>query len=305
MEKYLCEICGKKHDIYYGVSSPEPDFLFDFSEEEREKRVEKVGFLLLINRIFLIVKGTIFIEVKDISKWVYFEVWARIEIEHFQKKLEEEENGNYDNPLFGKLENELYIYKNTKDLKVEIFFPAKEDEGDDVTFEIFDKNHAMFVDQKNGISKEKIIGWMQDMNHPKPNEKDSKKESFQVGFEKIIKKAKTDYLAKQKIFIIDVAEWSMLLFQIVSPTVLDSVKTEKGFVIYLPFDTSGEEAKEELERFKKTTYFEVFELDVFDGMPTYYLAFEDEKKLIKLCAKIIKDVYQVEVEKVEFDIMEP
>ena len=146
---------------------------------------------------------------------------------------------------------------------------------------------------------------MQDMNHPKPNEKDSKKESFQVGFEKIIKKAKTDYLAKQKIFIIDVAEGSMLLFQIVSPTILDSVKTEKGFVIYLPFDTSGEEAKEELERFKKTTYFEVFELDVFDGMPTYYLAFEDEKKLIKLCAKIIKDVYQVEVEKVEFDIMEP
>ena len=172
-------------------------------------------------------------------------------------------------------------------------------------FEVMDENHIMYGDQKNGISKEKIIGWMQDMNHPKPNEKDSKKESFQVGFEKIIKKAKTDYLAKQKIFIIDVAEGSMLLFQIVSPTILDSVKTEKGFVIYLPFDTSGEEAKEELERFKKTTYFEVFELDVFDGMPTYYLAFEDEKKLIKLCAKIIKDVYQVEVEKVEFDIMEP
>jgi len=305
MEKYLCEICGKKHDIYYGLGAMEPDYILRLSDEERTKRVEKVGLLLLIDKTFLIVKGTIFIEIKDISKWFSFKVWVRIEIKDFQDRLEEWENETFDNPLLGKLEGELYIYDKTKNLNVKILFPTKEGGSEDVIFEVMDENHIMYGDQKNGISKEKIIGWMQDMNHPKPNEKDSKKESFQVGFEKIIKKAKTDYLAKQKIFIIDVAEGSMLLFQIVSPTILDSVKTEKGFVIYLPFDTSGEEAKEELERFKKTTYFEVFELDVFDGMPTYYLAFEDEKKLIKLCAKIIKDVYQVEVEKVEFDIMEP
>lgn len=302
MDKYLCEICGKKHDIYGGFGAMEPDCIIRLSEEERIKRVEKNGPLLLIDKLFFLVKGTIFIEVKDISEWVNFEVWARIEVEDFQKKLEEVRKDIFDKPFIGRLESDVFFYEKVKNMKVDVVLP---NEGEEVVFEILEENHPMRIDQKNGISKEKIIGWMQNMNHPKPNEKDSKKESFQVEFEKIIKKAKTNYLAKQKIFIIDVAEGAMLLFQIVSPTILDSAKTKKGFVIYLPFDTSGEEAKDELERFKKTTYFEAFELDVFDGMPTYYLTLENEKKLIKLSAKIIKEVYQVDVEKVKFDIMEP
>jgi len=91
----------------------------------------------------------------------------------------------------------------------------------------------------------------------------------------------------------------------VSPNISDETKSEKGFIIYLPFDTSGEEAKIELERFKKTNYFDEFELDVFDGMPTYLLTVDDEKRLVNLSAKIIKDVYHVDIERIRFDIFEP
>ncbi len=303
MEKYQCEICGKKHTIYYGSSSPEPDYLHGLSEEERAKRVETLGYLFLIDKSFLIVKGTIFIEVKELSKWVYFEVWVRIEVEDFKKKLKEEENENYDIPLYGKIESELFFYENIKNLKVEVFFPTGGD-NDRIQFEIAEENNTIYLDQKNGISKEKLISWMQKMNHPKPIKKDSKKESFQVRFKKIIKEAKTDYFAKQKSFIIDVGG-GMILFQIVSPDILGLEKKKKGFVIYLPFDISNSDTETELEIFKKTKYFNKFEHEVFDEIPTYYLMIENEKRLIDLSTKIIKEVYEVENEAVEFDVFEP
>lgn len=301
MKNYKCEICGKKHNVYYSVRCPEPSYLHNLSEEEREKRVEGVGSLLLFNKDFFLVKGKIFIEVKDISEWMCFEVWARIEIEDFQKKLEEVRKDIFDKPLVGRLEDEIPYYENVKNLKMDVVLPNK----DEVVFEILEENHPMMIDQKNGISKEKLISWMQIMNHSKSIKKNSKKESFQVSFNKIIQKAKTEYFSLQKLFIIDVLEERNVMFQILSPTVLNSTKTEKGFVIYLPFDTSGEEAKDELERFKKTTYFKKFEYDCFDRMPTYFLILEDEKELKNYSKQIIQEVYRREIKEVEFDIFEP
>lgn len=301
MEKYQCEICGKRHNLYNFQEYPEPDYLHNLSKEERENRVEETGDMLLIDKSFLLVKGIIFIEIKDISDWFSFEVWVRIEVKYFLERLEEDKDGVSDKPFYGTLENDIFFYGNAKGAKVDVIFPA---EGKQIRIEVLEKNHPMTIDQKNGISKEKLISWMQKMHHPKPIKKNSKKESFQVSFDKIIQKAKTEYFAKQKSFIIDVGG-GMILFQIVSPDILNLEKREDGFVIYLPFDTSGEEAKDELERFKKTKYFEEFEYDDFDGMPTYFLVLENEKELKNYLKQIIKEVYQTDVERVEFDIFEP
>jgi len=299
MKNYKCEICGKKHNVYYSVRCPEPSYLHNLSEEEREKRVEGVGSLLLFNKDFFLVKGKIFIEVKDISEWMCFEVWARIEIEDFQKKLEEVRKDIFDKPLVGRLEDEIPYYENVKNLKMDVVLPNK----DEVVFEILEENHPMMIDQKNGISKEKLISWMQKINHPESKSKSEK--PYQVQFEEIIKEAKENYLAKQKLFVINVST-AMVLFQIFNPDALEKQMGKNEFVIYLPFDISSEEAELELERFKQTKYFNQFELDVFDGMPTYYLAIEnDDTKLIDLSSQIIKEVYEENVDDVDFDIFEP
>jgi len=158
MKKYQCEICGKKHDVFYGFSSPEPDCLNDLSEEEEIKRVEKLREdMLLIDKSFIYIKGSIFIEIKDISEWIYFEVWASIEVNYYLERLKEDEKSVSDKPFYGKLENNLFFYENVKGTKVDVIFPS---EGNQVIFEILEENHPMATDQKNGISKEQLIIWM-------------------------------------------------------------------------------------------------------------------------------------------------
>ncbi|MFK7773140.1 MAG: DUF2199 domain-containing protein [Saprospiraceae bacterium] len=303
MKKYLCEICGKKHDVYYGVGSPEPDCMHSLSEDEKDKRVEqKSEKMLLLDKSFFMIKGTIFFEIKDISEWFRFEIWASIEVNYYLEKVKEYENGITDKPIYGKLENDVFFYENAKGAKVDVIFPT---EGDEVVFEVLEENHPMTIDQKNGISKEQLIRWMQKMNHPRLEEKNKKREPFIIEFKKIINQAKTDYEALHKPFIIDVSKSRVVLFQILSTNMLSRSKIKNGFVIYLPFDTSGEEAQEELARFKKTKYFEEFKFDTFDGMPTYDLELENEKQLINYSKQIIQEVYQVDVEDIDFDIMEP
>ena len=299
MEKYQCEICGKKHDVYYGISSSEPDCMHGLSEEEKDKRVEQNREkMLLIDKSFFMIKGTIFIEIKDIFEWFRCEVWASIEVNYYLEKLKEYENGVTDKPIYGKLENDVFFYENAKGAKVDVIFPT---EGDEVTFEVLEENHPMTIDQKNGISKEQLIRWMQKIYHSKP--KNPQKESYQIEFEKIIQKAKTEYFEKRKPFVINL-DTEVGLFQIVSPEILDLKNKEGFFTIYLPFDTSDEKAKGELERFKKTKYFVEFEHEFFDEMPMYYLTIENEKQLINLSAQIIKEVYDVKIENVEFDFMD-
>lgn len=301
MQNYLCEICGKKHDIYYGFGAMEPDYLLGLSEEEKSQKVEEVGYLLLIDKSFLLVKGTIYIEVTDISEYVYFEVWVRIEIEDFQKKVEATKN-DQDVPLYGRIENEVFIYKDIMGLKVEIFISNK---AKDVVFMLQDESHEMTIDQKNGISKDKVIGWMQDMYHPKSSPKNVKPESFKTRFKKIIKEVKTNYFSQQKSFMIDISIDNVVMFQIVSPDFFEPENINKEFVIYLPFDISEIEAERSLERFKQTKYFDKFKLDHFDGMPTFNLNLKSEKELEQFLAKIIKDVYQENPKAVSLDITEP
>lgn len=89
MEKFDCDICGKKHKVVYAISVLEPDVLFNMTEKERNERVDNHEFMVVIDRSFILSKASLFIEIIGEKKFMYLEIWVKIDLSSFLKKEKE------------------------------------------------------------------------------------------------------------------------------------------------------------------------------------------------------------------------
>lgn len=304
MEKYKCEICGKKHNVFRGIESPFPDLISDIPEEERENRIYDMKGMYIIDKEKLLGNGYILIEMENLDEPIfYWQVWVQISIKDFQNNLEQLKNGERVE-LNGKLLSQIPFYEKSEGLESKIIIQA----SNELEIEIrIDEDSQLKEDQSKPISEKRVIEIMQRLNH---HELFKKKKEFDKSFsERLIDElnfAEKEYINKEKGFAINISSPNTTLFQIVNSNMLESKDdNKKGFGLHLSFDESFDESIEEINKFRNQDYSNNFDYHDLDEIPTYQIDLETDKEQIKkLVIQIIKDVYEQEVETIETDNFE-
>ena len=130
--------------------------------------------------------------------------------------------------------------------------------------------------------------------------------SFDERLEEILILTENKYKLSNRNFGINFSHGQMVIFQMIKRTLMEnSENNEFGYGIHLSFDDSFPETKGELERFNNSDFVDKFHRHVWDGIPTYQLDLKtDKEQIIKLTKKIIEEVYEKEVSKIEIDEFE-
>lgn len=303
-EKYKCKICGKKHQIFRSLESPDPELIRQIPESERKNRIKEVNGFYLIDKKILLGKGYIQIMLENFEEPLFFwNVWGSMELDQFQSKFEnlyKQKRLEFE----GKLESEIPFYDKSKGLriKLEILHPPE--------FEIeirIDETSKLREDQSSPISEARVNELMERIHH---NELYKEVTEFEIPFGTRLKEelqnVEKKYLRKNKNFTINFNSPNSLLFQIVNNQMLESKKNNiNGFGFHLSFDKSFEESKTEINNFKQTEFFNEFIFHELDGIPVFQLDLQDKKESIeKLARRLLKEVYCQKNELVEIESYE-
>ena len=304
MEKYKCEICGIKHNVFGGMESPLPDLISEIPEEEKENRIYDMKGMCIVDKELLFGNGYILIEMENLEEPIFcWKVWVQISIEDFQNNLEELKDGKRVE-LNGKLLSQIPFYSKSEGLKSKVIAQLY----DELEIEIrIDEDSKLKDDQSKPITKERVIQIMQRLNH---HELFKDKKVFDKPFsDRLIDEliyAEKEYIQKDKGFAINISSPNSTLFQIVNNNMLESKEdNQKGFGLHLSFDESFEESLEEISKFRKQEYSKDFNYLNLDDIPTYQIDLgTDKERTEKLVKRIIEDVYEQKIEVIETDNFE-
>lgn len=301
MTEFKCGICHEKHSILGDIIFPEPALIFNMSEKEKEERIDNEGSLFIIDKELIFVNGCINLEWTAESKWFSWQVWAKIEMEEFLQKFTDLKSNEKITPLKAVLENEILFYPNAQNLKVVIELSAH---IEDTVIEVVEENHALTNDQKNGITTERLIELMQMIYHLPESQLEEGKDSSVDELVEALEKAEIQYLNSEKKFGINVLSNSAVVFQLVCSSLLEKEGGEAGFGIHLPFDQSFLKGKENYVKFKTSKYYQKFDANLWDGIPTYQLNLgKDKEKIENFVNGLLKEVYEIK-DPIRFELFE-
>ena len=169
MEKYKCEICGKKHPIYTWMEIPIPMILFNMSEEEKEKRVKEFNGFYIIDEDILFASGWVNIDVENYDSPFYsWKTWTSIDKKEFIKNVEELKTGKIIE-FNSKLEAPLPFYEDLRDLKTKTRIQVTN--GEIIVEILADEEGKLKEDQSKPITENRMIEIMQMIDHPKKEER--------------------------------------------------------------------------------------------------------------------------------------
>ena len=304
MEKYKCDICGKKHNVFRSIESPLPELISDIPEEERENRIYDMKGIYIIDKEKLLGNGFILIEMENLDEPIfYWQVWVQISIKGFQDNLEQLKNGDRVE-LKGKLLSQIPFYSKSNGLKSKVIIQA----SNEIEIEVrIDEDSQLKEDQSKPISEKRVIEIMQRLNHYELFKEIKKFDKpFSQRLMDELNFAEKEYIKTEKGFVININSPNTTLFQIVNSNMLESkVGDKKGFGLHLSFDDSFDESIEEISKFRNQYYFNNFNYHYLDEIPTYQIELEmDKEQIKKLVIQIIQNVYEKNLETVEIDNFE-
>jgi hypothetical protein len=162
MDGYTCSICRQYHDgPPFSYGSPAPDLVYSLTEKERERRVtlssdqcEVRGEKLFSEKAYFIL-GNIDIPIigaKEIFRW---SVWVSLSKANYERagKLWNTVGRENEPPYFGWLSTSLPVYPETLNLKTNVHTKPV---GTRPLVELEPTNHPLAIEQRNGITLERI-----------------------------------------------------------------------------------------------------------------------------------------------------
>ncbi len=161
--KFPCSICGEVHKLLPTIEHPQPDILRNIPLHEIKKRVYSNHFLHIIDKSIVFIKGKIKLELIEDDFELNLIVWVRIENFKEQVKVFKKNTLNY--IMNGVLENDLYLYPNTKGSEVKVIFQHSElTKLPEITIET--TNNEDFLNEWIfGLPKSKLIRFWENTNH--------------------------------------------------------------------------------------------------------------------------------------------
>lgn len=160
--KFQCEICSKKHDIYFGIKADFSPRLSEINAENPSRVKEFEGFYI-VDKSKVVLPGQISIKT-EYELDFYYQTWVEVDVKLFIL-FSEAYDGSKGGLLNGKLFDDLNPYfPNTKGLEciMEYFVNMKSDEYAQVSIT---KESKLKSVQEKGLSKLEIVKLMTDLNH--------------------------------------------------------------------------------------------------------------------------------------------
>jgi len=154
MKKYLCEVCGKKHDIYRGIRSPLPEIFDEIPDDEKDSRITNLGNIYIIDKDTVLGLGNIIIEMENLDEPIFcWEVWVKISMKSLAQHVEEFKTKSVVE-LEAILLSELPFYEKSKGLKLKVFIPTSDDDNIEIRVE---ESSSLKADQSIPITEKRMI----------------------------------------------------------------------------------------------------------------------------------------------------
>jgi len=160
---FTCEICQKEHELYPHVSIPLPQKIINLIDSESPS-IKKHDGIYITKGGNIITIGNLILDTNfDFS--LNIKLWVSIDGNEIIKK---KENVRKSEPIStkGKIVSDLSpLYSSSENIEIDVM--VSEWSYDDAEVEFLVTNHDEIMrDQKDGISKEKLIRLMSRIYHP-------------------------------------------------------------------------------------------------------------------------------------------
>lgn len=146
---FPCAVCGETHGALPDLGFPYPDYALSIPEEEWPERVTATPDRCVVDEAYYFVRGVIFIPVEGDPEGWGIGAWVSLKRENYEHYLAHNDDPDI-GPFFGWLANEIACYEaTTNPLKTRVHF-----RGNNLrpSIELEPTDHALAVDQRNGIS---------------------------------------------------------------------------------------------------------------------------------------------------------
>lgn len=164
--EFKCTTCGEIHRGIPTFSADKPLSYVDLPEKERDERCDCGEDYCVIDEKWFFVRGCIEIHVHNEEDPFIWGVWVSLSIVNYHKWIEsfDMEKRSHISPFFGWLNAWLKPYPNTINLKTRVYL---RDKGTRPYIEIESTDHPLAVEQREGISKDRVAEIYSIMIHGK------------------------------------------------------------------------------------------------------------------------------------------
>jgi len=165
MFAFRCRSCGKVHEGIPAFGWDYPDHYLDVPEAERQRRCYLTSDTCVIDDAFFFVRGCLEVPVSGESEALSWGVWTSLSEKnflHFQELSGVARRSDH-GPFFGWLSTDIHIYPGTLNLKTMVHL---RDDGIRPYVELEPTDHALAIEQRQGITLDRVAEIYERMVHP-------------------------------------------------------------------------------------------------------------------------------------------
>ncbi len=166
----MCSICDQQHeDLPLSYSVKAPQAVASIPVNELEQRVVLTPDQCVIDGRDFYLRGRIPIPVDGLSEPFIWGVWAEVSPKTFMRtdELWSTEGRENEPPFTGWIDTQIFPYGNT--INVEVFIHTQP-VGQRPQFEISDPEHPLAIEQREGITMERVQEIAETILHPDVDE---------------------------------------------------------------------------------------------------------------------------------------
>ncbi len=122
--KYICECCGKKHEVWPSLAYSSPTNYNNLTEEEKHSIAELTSDFCVIkyaDQTDKFIRCTLTQKVIDHCENLEYGLWVSLSDKSFKDYSENYDNENHETKYFGWLSNYLPDYENTTNIPTTIY----------------------------------------------------------------------------------------------------------------------------------------------------------------------------------------
>jgi len=162
--EFRCQTCGEIHAGAPGFGAFAPLSYYAIPEAERASRCDLGSDHCVIDRAHFFVRGCLEIPVHGADEPLVWGVWVSLSEHSFGAwlKVFDEEHRSHVGPFFGWLNASLKPYPETINLKTQVHL---RDHGRRPWIELEPTNHPLALEQRNGISVDRVAEIYATMMH--------------------------------------------------------------------------------------------------------------------------------------------
>ncbi|WGS43842.1 DUF2199 domain-containing protein [Burkholderia sp. JSH-S8] len=162
---FRCVTCGKTHHGIPSFFAKAPFNYYQIPEEERAHRCSLGSDDCVIDESLFFVRGSIEIPVHGFAESFSWGVWLSLSEASFQEWVRtfDVAKRSHVGPFFGWLNTQLSVYPETINLKTMVHL---RDDGIRPYVELEPTDHPLALEQRGGISRERVAQIYREVMHP-------------------------------------------------------------------------------------------------------------------------------------------